>query len=90
MIALSADRQTRSLCIAQSLCRIPILLALPNFMTKSKYLNFLAYAHKTYCMLLGENAREERNSMNTIEDSDRERERKRTFSIVNETGFYTE
>jgi len=41
-------------------------------------------------MLLGESAREERNSMNTIEGSDRRRERKRTFSIGNETGFYTE
>lgn len=90
-IAVSADRRTRSLCIAQSLCRIPILFALPNFMTKSKYLNFLAYAHKTYWTRRGRESAEEGNSMRTIERSGRrEREKKRTISIGSETGFYTE
>lgn len=65
-IAVSADRQTLSIPLHRAISMqnsTPILLALPNFMTKSKYLNFLAYALKTYWMRLEESARARRKEI---------------------------
>lgn len=99
-IAVSADRQTLSIPLHRAISMqtsTPILLALPNFMTKSKYLNFLAYALKTYWMRLEESARARRKEIrwtpSKVAAGERRRrggERKRTFSIGSETRFYTE